>query len=37
MVLLKMVKNAQIGVKVKSMIINREIKTYQNIFKEVET
>lgn len=37
MVLIKMVKNAQIGVKVKSMIINREIKTYQNIFKEVET
>lgn len=36
MVLLKMVKNAQIGVKVKSIIINREIKTYQNIFKEVK-
>ena len=35
MVLLKMKKNAQIGVKIKSFIINQDTKTYQNIFKEV--
>ena len=34
MVLLKMVKNSSPGVKIKSVIINRETKTYQNIFKE---
>lgn len=34
MVLLKMVKNSAPGVKIKSVIINRETKTYQNIFKE---
>jgi len=33
MVLLKFVKNANIGVKIKSKIINRETKTYKNIFK----
>ena len=32
MVLLKFIKNAKIGVKVGSKIINRETKTYQNIF-----
>lgn len=36
MVLLKMVKNARIGVKIKSIVINREVKTYQNIFKDVK-
>ena len=35
MVLFKMKKNAQIGVKIKSLIINRDTKTYQNIFKDV--
>ena len=35
MVLFKMKKNAQIGVKIKSMLINRDTKTYQNIFKDV--
>ena len=35
MVLFKMKKNAQIGVKIKSMQINRDTKTYQNIFKDV--
>jgi len=34
MVLLKFVKNANIGVKIKSKIINRETKTYKNIFKK---
>ena len=34
MVLLKMKKNARIGVKIKSVVINRDTKTYQNIFKE---
>lgn len=34
MVLLKMVKNSSPGVKIKSVKIDREIKTYQNIFKE---
>lgn len=34
MVLFKMKKNARIGVKVRSVIINRNTKTYQNIFKE---
>ena len=34
MVLLKMVKNSSPGVKIKSIKIDREIKTYQNIFKE---
>lgn len=33
MVLLKFVKNAKVGVKVGSRIINRNTKTYQNIFK----
>lgn len=32
MVLLKFVKNANIGVKVSNEIINRNVKTYQNIF-----
>ena len=32
MVLLKFVKNAQFGVKVSNEIVNRNIKTYQNIF-----
>ena len=36
MVLIKMKKNARIGVKVKSMEINRNTKTYQNIFKDVK-
>ena len=36
MVLLKMKKNARIGVKIKSVEINRKTKTYQNIFKEVK-
>ena len=35
MVLLKMVKNSRLGVKIHSVVINRETKTYQNIFKEV--
>ena len=35
MVLLKMVKNSRLGVKINSVVINRETKTYQNIFKEV--
>ena len=35
MVLFKMKKNAQIGVKIKSMLINRDMKTYQHIFKGV--
>ena len=35
MVLLKFRKNARLGVKIKSVVINRNIKTYQNIFKEV--
>ena len=34
MVLLKMVKNSSPGVKIKSVKIDRETKTYQNIFKE---
>lgn len=34
MVLLKMVKNSAPGVKIKSVKIDRETKTYQNIFKE---
>lgn len=34
MVLFKMVKNSSLGVKIKSVKIDREIKTYQNIFKE---
>lgn len=34
MVLFKMKKNSHLGVKVKSVIINRNTKTYQNIFKE---
>lgn len=34
MVLFKMVKNSSPGVKIKSVKIDREIKTYQNIFKE---
>lgn len=34
MVLFKMKKNSRLGVKVKSVIINRNTKTYQNIFKE---
>ena len=34
MVLLKMKKNARTGVKIKSVVINRDTKTYQNIFKE---
>ena len=34
MVLLKFVKNARIGVKVSNDIVSRNIKTYQNIFKE---
>lgn len=33
MVLLKFVKNARIGVKIGSKMINRNTKTYQNIFK----
>ena len=33
MVLLKFVKNAKIGVKVSTEIVSRNIKTYQNIFK----
>lgn len=33
-VLFKMKKNSRLGVKVKSVIINRNTKTYQNIFKE---
>ena len=36
MVLFKMKKNARIGVKIKSFEINRQTKTYQNIFKEVK-
>jgi len=32
MVLFKFVKNANIGVKIKSKVINRDTKTYQNIF-----
>ncbi len=35
MVLIKMKKNARIGVKVKSIIINKNTITYQNIFKDV--
>ena len=35
MVLLKMNKNARIGVKIKSVVIDKNTKTYQNIFKEV--
>ena len=35
MVLLKMVKNSRLGVKIHLVVINRETKTYQNIFKEV--
>ena len=34
MVLFKMVKNSSPGVKIKSVKIDRETKTYQNIFKE---
>lgn len=34
MVLLKMVKNSSPGVKIKSIKIDRETKTYQNIFEE---
>ena len=34
MILLKIKKNAKIGVKIKSVVINRDTKTYQNIFKE---
>lgn len=34
MVLLKFVKNAKVGVKVSTEIVNRNIKTYQNIFKK---
>ena len=37
MVLLKMKKNARMGVKIKGVEINRNTKTYQNIFKEVIT
>ncbi len=33
-VLLKMKKSANIGLKVKTLIINKDTKTYQNIFKE---
>lgn len=36
MVLLKMKKNARLGVKVKSVEINHNTKTYQNIFKDVK-
>lgn len=36
MVLFKMKKNAQFGVKIKSVVINRDTKTYQNIFKDVK-
>ena len=36
MVLFKMKKNARISVKIKSFEINRQTKTYQNIFKEVK-
>ena len=34
MVLLKFRKNARLGVKIKSVVINRNIKTYQNIFRK---
>ena len=33
MVLFKFVKNAKTGVKIGSKVINRDTKTYQNIFK----
>ena len=36
MVLIKMVKNSLIGTKIKAITINRNTKTYQNIFKEVK-
>lgn len=36
MVLVKCVKNAHIGMKVKSAIVTRNLKTYQNIFKSIE-
>ena len=34
MILLKFVKNAKFGVKINSKIINRQTKTYQNIFRK---
>ena len=34
MVLLKFRNNARLGVKIKSVVINRNIKTYQNIFRK---
>ena len=34
MVLLKFRKNARLGVKIKSVVIDRNIKTYQNIFRK---
>ena len=37
MVLIKMNKNAQLGVKIKSVVIDKNTKTYQNIFKEGQT
>ena len=37
MVLIKMKKNAQLGVKIKSVVIDKNTKTYQNIFKEGQT
>lgn len=37
MVLIKLKKNARIGVKIKSVVINKDTKTYQNIFKEGQT
>lgn len=33
-VLLKFVKNSNLGTKIKSIVINRDTKTYQNIFKK---
>ena len=36
MVLVKMIKNSRIGVKIKSVEINRNTKTYQNILKDVK-
>ena len=37
MILLKMKKNAKYGVKIKSIVIDKNTKTYQNIFKEGQT
>lgn len=36
MILVKCVKNANIGMKVQSKVVSRNIKTYQNIFKNIK-